>query len=137
MTHTESPQNTINQESGPSGDSDTPDGESRSASEDRQSGSSTALIVLPQPEETKPESAGWWSWLFGFRRNASVNIREDLSDALAEPHSDAGGFTPEEKLMLNNILRLQDVRVEDLMIPRAEIEAVELSTTLGELLDPV
>ena len=38
------------------------------------------------------------------------------------------------KAMLHNILRLQDVRVEDLMIPRGDIEAVEESLSLGELL---
>ena len=37
--------------------------------------------------------------------------------------------------MLNNILRLREVRVEDVMVPRADIEAVEISTTLGDLLD--
>jgi CBS domain containing-hemolysin-like protein len=36
--------------------------------------------------------------------------------------------------MLNNILRLREVRVEDVMVPRADIKAVELSTTLGSLL---
>ena len=36
--------------------------------------------------------------------------------------------------MLNNILRLREVRVEDLMVPRADIEAVAISTTLGDLL---
>ena len=36
--------------------------------------------------------------------------------------------------MLNNILRLREVRVEDVMVPRADIEAVEIGTTLGELL---
>ncbi len=108
--------------------------DSPSGPQDRQPEKSTALVVIPQTEEAKPPYSGWLSWLFGFRRGSNVNIREDLSDALAEPHNTAGGFTPEEKQMLNNILRLQDVRVEDLMVPRAEIEAVELTTTLGELL---
>ena len=36
--------------------------------------------------------------------------------------------------MLNNILRLREVRVEDVMMPRADIEAVEITTTLGELM---
>ena len=30
--------------------------------------------------------------------------------------------------MLNNILRLREVRVEDVMVPRADIEAVEIDT---------
>ena len=36
--------------------------------------------------------------------------------------------------MLHNILRLREVRVEDVMIPRADIEAVEIGTSLGELM---
>ena len=36
--------------------------------------------------------------------------------------------------MLNNILRLREVRVEDVMVPRADIQAVEITTTLGDLL---
>ena len=36
--------------------------------------------------------------------------------------------------MLHNILRFRELRVEDVMIPRADIEAVELHTTLGELM---
>ena len=36
--------------------------------------------------------------------------------------------------MLANILRLREVRVEDVMVPRADIEAVEIDITLGDLL---
>ena len=36
--------------------------------------------------------------------------------------------------MLNNILRFREVRVEDVMVPRADIEAVDLSITIGELM---
>ena len=76
----------------------------------------------------------WLDRLFGKRRGSKPSIRDDLSDALTKEGAAVGDFTPEERQMLHNILRLQDVRVEDLMIPRAEIEAVELTTTLGELL---
>ena len=31
--------------------------------------------------------------------------------------------------MLNNILRFREVRIEDVMVPRADIEAVEINTT--------
>ncbi|KQT84177.1 hemolysin family protein [Aurantimonas sp. Leaf443] len=60
--------------------------------------------------------------------------REDLTQALSEPEAGEGAFSPEERAMLNNILRLREVRVEDIMIPRADIKAVEASATLGELL---
>ena len=36
--------------------------------------------------------------------------------------------------MLHNILRFREVRVEDVMVPRADIEAVEQDSTIGELL---
>jgi CBS domain containing-hemolysin-like protein len=61
-------------------------------------------------------------------------LREDLTDALAGSEDGAPSFSPAERAMLNNILRLREVRVEDVMVPRADIEAIELSTTLGELL---
>ena len=43
-------------------------------------------------------------------------------------------FTPEERAMLHNILRLREVRVEDVMVPRAEIISAEGTITLDELM---
>jgi CBS domain containing-hemolysin-like protein len=70
-----------------------------------------------------------------FRQRNGSSLREDIADALAEGASDQAAFSPAERAMLNNILRFREVRVEDVMVPRADIEAVELSTTLGELLN--
>ena len=70
-----------------------------------------------------------------FRNRNGSSLREELADALADSQTDdAEAFSPGERAMLNNILRLREVRVEDAMIPRADIEAIELSTTLGELI---
>ena len=49
--------------------------------------------------------------------------------------ADEAAFSPGERAMLNNILRLREVRVEDVMVPRADIEAVEINTTLGDLMN--
>lgn len=70
--------------------------------------------------------------LFG-KRNGST-LREEIVDALAET-ADAEAFSPGERAMLNNILRLREVRAEDVMIPRADIEAVRMDTTLGDLMN--
>ncbi len=70
-------------------------------------------------------------------KNGST-LREDIVDALSDKAGNAGSaasFSASERAMLNNILRLQEARVDDVMIPRADIEAIEQSTTLGELLD--
>ena len=72
-----------------------------------------------------------------FRQRNGSSLREDIADALAESASDEAAFSPAERAMLNNILRFREVRVEDVMVPRADIEAVEINTTLGELDEPV
>ena len=61
-------------------------------------------------------------------------IRQDLADALLTGESFGNAFSPEERAMLHNILRFREVRVEDVMVPRADIDAVDLNTTLGELM---
>lgn len=78
--------------------------------------------------------SGWFAKLFAPRKSVAGSLRDDLADALAEGGLHSHVFSDEEKAMLNSILRLQDIRVEDLMVPRADIEAVEINTTLGELL---
>lgn len=69
------------------------------------------------------------------RSRQTSSLREDLADALSEHDSTDTVFSPEERAMLNNILRLREIRVEDVMIPRADVEAVEISTPLGEVLE--
>lgn len=69
-----------------------------------------------------------------FRPRNGTSLREEIADALAGTASDAESFSPGERAMLNNILRLREVRVEDVMVPRADIEAVEITTSLGDLL---
>jgi len=67
-------------------------------------------------------------------RNGST-LQDELAQALAQHTTDAAPLSASERAMLNNILRLRELRVEDVMVPRADIEAVEMSTTLGDLLN--
>ncbi|MBZ0161736.1 MAG: hemolysin family protein [Notoacmeibacter sp.] len=69
-----------------------------------------------------------------FRPRNGTSLRDDLTDALADVKADTAAFTPEERAMLHNILRLREVRVEDVMVPRADVDAVEISTSLGDLM---
>jgi len=70
---------------------------------------------------------------FGLR--TAGTLRDELEDALSGYSSDEQEvFSPEERAMLNNILRLREVRVEDVMVPRADIIAVDINITLDELL---
>ncbi|MGU3540275.1 CBS domain-containing protein [Methylobacterium sp. A54F] len=62
------------------------------------------------------------------------SLRDDIEDALAEPDSGENAFSPLERAMLKNVLGLHKVRVDDVMIPRADIVAVSVETSLGDLL---
>ena len=63
------------------------------------------------------------------------SIRDDLADALENSRaSEDSSFSPEERAMLKNILGLRGKRVDDVMVPRADIVAVPLDISLGDLL---
>ncbi len=89
----------------------------------------------PEPgRQSAPQRPTLLQRVSAFLRPRNGNsLREDLTDALSEA-ADAAEFSPGERAMLHNILRLREVRVEDVMVPRAEVEAVDVSTQLGELL---
>jgi CBS domain containing-hemolysin-like protein len=61
------------------------------------------------------------------------SIRDDIEDALAESEA-ARTFSPHERAMLRNVLNLHRRRVDDVMVPRADIVAVPADATLGQLL---
>ena len=74
----------------------------------------------------------WASRLF--KSSNGLSLRENLADALlADPDSNAA-FSPSERAMLHNILRFREVRVEDVMVPRVDIEAVDQSVAIGDLM---
>ncbi len=62
------------------------------------------------------------------------DAREIIEEALENEESTAQSFSPQERLMLGNLLRFGALRVEDVMVPRADIIAIENRQTLGELL---
>ena len=78
----------------------------------------------------------WVNRLFGWLRPATngTDLRTDLEDALSEEQSPGHDFSPEERAMLRNILRLRETRTEDVMVPRADIVAVDQCTSLGLVL---
>src|SRR6185437_9400552 len=90
---------------------------------------------LPVPFERRQESNGGWLGrvlraVFGW---SPSTIRADLKDVLDAMTPGESGFSPEESRMLKNILGLRERRVGDVMIPRADIVAVQQDIKLGEL----
>jgi CBS domain containing-hemolysin-like protein len=70
--------------------------------------------------------------IFGLRNRSTG--RQDLEEVLAKDELSGQTFSPEERDMLRNIMRLRELRVVDFMVPRADIDAVDEDTTLGEVL---
>ncbi|MDA4846302.1 hemolysin family protein [Hoeflea poritis] len=95
-------------------------------------GSRQLPVVVKQTERN---GHSWWSRLLRLFRNSDEHsLREDLTDALSADGVFGAAFTPEERAMLHNILRLREVRVEDVMVPRADIRAVDCGIALDELM---
>jgi CBS domain containing-hemolysin-like protein len=87
---------------------------------------------FPDPEGARER---WYERLltrFGLKPRET--FRHDLEDVLAETLQDAS-FSPQERAMLKNVLGFHRIRVDDVMVPRADIVAVAADTTLGDLLN--
>jgi CBS domain containing-hemolysin-like protein len=68
--------------------------------------------------------------LFGLE---PASARDDIEDVIEESASEE--FTPQERAILKNVLALHHVRVENVMVPRADVVALALDTPLSEVLD--
>ena len=91
---------------------------------------------LPVP--VPPARNGGENWfiralraLFGRKPNIA---RADLQDVLDAVGPGDSSFTADESRMLRNILGLRERRVGDVMVPRADIVAVQQDIKLGELM---
>ena len=84
--------------------------------------------------ETAEPSEGWLTRvmriLFGWK---AASTRADLELVLTAEQQPQSGFSPEEATMLRNILGLRETRIERVMLPRADIVAVQQDIALGEL----
>ncbi len=92
-------------------------------------------IAVPRPSLVAREGGDSWlaralRALFGWKPGS---IRADLRTVL-EAGAGESGFSPKESAMLSNILGLRERRVADVMIPRADIIAVQKDIALGDLL---
>jgi CBS domain containing-hemolysin-like protein len=61
-------------------------------------------------------------------------MRESLEEVIEESERESPALSPQERVMLGNLLRLGDLKVRDVMVPRAEIVAVDEGIALAELL---
>ena len=60
-------------------------------------------------------------------------MRESLEEVIEESDRQSPALSPQERVMLANLLKFGELRVDDVMVPRADIVAVEEKTSLCEL----
>jgi Mg2+/Co2+ transporter CorC len=99
--------------------------------------SSSHNLPVPLPLPIGHGGANGEGWLiralralFGWKPST---FRSDLKVVLDTPAGETG-FSPTERRMLRNILGLRERRIADVMVPRADIIAVQRDIALGELM---
>src|SRR5262245_4628123 len=90
--------------------------------------------VAPARSPGRPNGEGWFARamraLFGWKPDS---FRSDLRSVLEGGAADVG-LSTREAAMLRNILGLRERRAVDVMVPRADIIAVQKEIPLGELM---
>lgn len=92
-------------------------------------------VVVKEGEVLRPPAENWLlraiRTLFGWK---SGSVRADLQVVLDASTPDDVGFSAIERAMLRNILGLNERRIADVMVHRADIVAVKRDIPLGELM---
>lgn len=71
----------------------------------------------------------------GVVREAEPSLRESLEEVIEEHDEDGEGeaLGDDERVMLMNVLKYGELRIDDIMVPRADIVAIDAATSLHDL----
>ena len=87
--------------------------------------------------EAIPRARSWRGlvgWIFG-ARNGDVSVREAIEELIEESPDAVTAIETEERTLLANILSLRGRTVDDVMVPRADIIAIDEKAALSDLID--
>jgi CBS domain containing-hemolysin-like protein len=91
-------------------------------------------LPVPVPRPMTGDSEGFFARIarafLGWRNGPT---RADIEVVLEAAGPGEAGVSPEERTMIRNILALRGRRIEDVMVPRGDIVAVQQDISLGEL----
>ncbi|MEQ1696810.1 MAG: hemolysin family protein [Hyphomicrobiaceae bacterium] len=94
-----------------------------------------AILPAAAAEDAKSASQGWLSALRSrLGLQGAPTLRDTIEGALKQEAAHASAFSAEERQMMLRMLRFGALRVADIMIPRADIIALEETEPLSELL---
>ena len=101
------------------------------------------LVPIPATGEdtSAPQKSGgiFRDWLRILRRgrNGDGSIRDTLEELIEEREESDQPINEDERLLLANIFELRDRTVHDVMVPRADIVAIEGETALSDIIDVI
>lgn len=72
--------------------------------------------------------------VFKFREASDGSLRDTIEELIDEDPQDEASLNLQEKALLTNVLRLQGLTADDVMIPRADIAALEINTPAQEII---
>lgn len=94
----------------------------------------------PRGNGTDPEFSlskafrGWFGRLRG-PRNGDNSVRETLEELIEERADPETPIDEDERVLLSNILNLRQRTIADVMVPRADVIAVDIDTPTSELIE--
>ncbi len=74
-----------------------------------------------------------WLRSLGPRRNGGESLRDTLEELIEHHGDDEVPVSPDERTMFTNLFKFGELRIDDVMVPRADIVAVEQSTPVSEV----
>ena len=77
-----------------------------------------------------------WGWAQRLvrPRNGEDSVREAIEELIEESGDDASLLETQERVLLSNILSLRDITVADVMVPRADITALDVNASVADLI---
>lgn len=90
----------------------------------------------PPATGADPAAHGIREWLRGLRRgrNGDASVREALEEIMVERADTSAPLTDDERRLLANILELRGRTIHDVMVPRADIAAVDCTVGLKDVI---
>ncbi|MBT5264006.1 MAG: HlyC/CorC family transporter [Rhodospirillaceae bacterium] len=69
----------------------------------------------------------------GLSRNGGTTVRDTIEELIEEKSEDEVEIDLHERALIRNVLGLRDISAVDVMVPRADIFGVDVSTSLSDL----
>jgi CBS domain containing-hemolysin-like protein len=84
-----------------------------------------------------PRGRSWKGFWRSLRRrgNGEATVRDTLEELIEDFDEDEAPVEPMERLLLANVLNLRDLTIVDVMVPRADIIAVDAAIGIDELIE--